>query len=355
MTDYFLVVANQSPAMFLQHKACLLFVISIFLGGAGAWFVSRTPLRIKLMDCPNERSSHSVSVPRGGGFGILLVVILAGLSLKLSVAFLFSAIMVSLVSFYGDFFQLSVKIRLAVQFIAALIFIFPLLPGITSSYGSSTPVISPVFFFLLALVLLIYLVGSMNFYNFMDGINGIAGICGAVGFGLLGAFSFIHSANPSAQPLSIFSICIALACIGFLPFNMPKARVFLGDMGSILLGFVFAGMALTFSGNYFDLICISSFLFPFYADELTTMFIRLKDRENLINPHRRHLYQLLVNEMGIAHWKISTGYGVLQMLVGVTIIQFYSCGAGTVLMALVMFSFFFVAVSTVVRRRVKAV
>jgi Fuc2NAc and GlcNAc transferase len=84
---------------------------------------------------------------------------------------------------------------------------------------------------------------------------------------------------------------MSLSCIGFLPFNVPKAKVFMGDVGSILLGFIFSGMAVYLFNDVLDFICLSSFLFPFYADELTTMIVRLKDGENLTNAHRRHLYQ----------------------------------------------------------------
>ncbi|MBW1792430.1 MAG: UDP-N-acetylmuramyl pentapeptide phosphotransferase, partial [Deltaproteobacteria bacterium] len=98
------------------------------------------------------------------------------------------------------------------------------------------------------------------------------------------------------------AICILLACLGFLPFNMPTAKVFMGDVGSILLGFVFAGMVVYLSKNFMDFICLVAFLFPFYVDELTTMFVRVRDGEKLSKPHRRHLYQLLANEYQIPHW-----------------------------------------------------
>jgi Fuc2NAc and GlcNAc transferase len=117
----------------------------------------------------------------------------------------------------------------------------------------------------------------------MDGINGIAGITGIVAFGLL---AYYASFSGLKAPLDILAICILLACAGFLPFNMPRARVFMGDVGSILLGFVFAGMVVYLSKSVMDFICLSAFLFPFYADELTTMIVRLKNGENLTKPRR---------------------------------------------------------------------
>ena len=82
--------------------------------------------------------------------------------------------------------------------------------------------------------------------------------------------------------------------------------VFMGDIGSILLGSVFVGLIWLAAEGVLDFVCMP--VFPFYVDELTTVFIRLKGGENLTKPHRRHYYQLLANEKGIAHWKVSVGY-----------------------------------------------
>ena len=90
----------------------------------------------------------------------------------------------------------------------------------------------------------------------------------------------------------------------------------MGDTGSILLGFVFASMVTWLSDSLVNFLCLVSFLFLFYADEITSSIIRLKDGENLWTPHRRHLYQILANEYGVAHWKVSLGYGLAQLFVG---------------------------------------
>jgi len=103
----------------------------------------------------------------------------------------------------------------------------------------------------------------------------------------------------------------------------------MGDVGSVILGFVYAGMVVGLSYSLNDFMVLCAFLFPFYADELTTLYVRIKENGRreagawkkmagmLARPHRRHLYQLLANEMGIDHWKVTTGYGVLQILVGI--------------------------------------
>ena len=201
----------------------------------------------------------------------------------------------------------------------------------------STLGFSPFIVIMILLLVFFFMIGTANLYNFMDGINGIAGLSGVIGFGLLGVYTFYRPA-PDAfafqTPLSLLSICIALACLGYLPFNMPRARVFMGDVGSILLGFVFACLVVTLSRNYLEMVCFTALLFPFYADELTTMAVRLQNRENLTRSHRRHLYQLLVNELGIVHWKISTAYGAAQLVVGAGILIAYPYGVKTVLIVL---------------------
>ena len=144
---------------------------------------------------------------------------------------------------------------------------------------------------------------------------------------------------------------MALSCLGFLPFNLPRARVFIGDVGSIVLGGVFAGLVYLSSHTLLDFLCMTSFLFPFYVDELTTMFVRLRDGENLTQPHRRHIYQLLANERQIPHWRISVGYGFFQLLVGVSVLISKTFGIAVVLAVLASWFVLFVLGGYYVRRQ----
>ena len=200
-------------------------------------------------------------------------------------------------------------------------------------------------------LLAIFIVGTANYYNFMDGINGIAAITGLVGFGILGWFVAAEAADPK---IIVMCVCMSLSCLGFLPFNVGKARVFMGDVGSVLLGFVFGGLVVWVSRNFLDFVCVASFLFPFYADELTTLAVRIKDGDELIRPHRKHLYQLLTNEYGIQHWRVSLGYGVFQLIVGVSILLLKSTGSMAVLSILALYFCAFTIVSYFIRRKVKS-
>ncbi|MHB9098063.1 MAG: MraY family glycosyltransferase [Syntrophales bacterium] len=342
---------EQMVGLVARYRIGLLFLGCSALGAAGAWLIAGMAFRERLLDAPNERSSHTIPTPRGGGVGILAAFIMAGLTLRVPTTFLFAAILISAVSFFGDYFRISVKFRLVVQCVSACIFLFPLLPRLTAHYALSNFGYSPFLFFLILPLIFIFLIGTANFYNFMDGINGIAGLSGVIGFGLLG-FATLYRPPPDAfqNALSLLSICVSLACLGYLPFNMPRARVFMGDVGSILLGFVFAGLVVTLSRNYLEMVCFAALLFPFYADELTTMVVRIRDREDLTRSHRRHLYQLLVNEFGIAHGKIAAAYGAAQLAVGSGVLIAYPYGVRVVLIFLTMCFIGFTLLTVQVRK-----
>lgn len=202
---------------------------------------------------------------------------------------------------------------------------------------------------LLSIPLSLFLTGTANFFNFMDGIDGIAGIAGAAGFSLLALHSWVMG---SFEMYGLLCISIALSCTGFLLFNLPRAKVFMGDVGSILLGFLFSGFVVLLSGTFFDFIVIAGFLFPFYFDELTTMLVRLKDGQSLLKPHRRHVYQLLANEMEIPHWKISFAYGAVQLIIGGTLILLRPKGLYFILLSYLIYGAAFTLISILIRKKV---
>jgi len=315
-----------------------LLILCCGLSGVGAWLISEYGERLELLDKPNERSSHRAATPRGGGIGILAGFIVSALFMKVPVFFWLPAVLLSMISFVGDRFHLSPVIRLLFQFAASFIFLLGLWNGHPLSSAG----------YLIIILFSVYIVGTTNYFNFMDGINGIAGITGLVGFGLLAGFA--HGKG-SGSDLEVLSISLSFGCAAFLPFNLPKAKVFMGDVGSILLGFAFAAMVLMLAESLLEFICMSLFLFPFYADEITTELIRLKDGEKLWRPHRRHLYQILANEYGIAHWKVSLGYGLAQLFIGASILYFFKLGLATVLAVSFVYFVVFSVISLRLRKR----
>jgi Fuc2NAc and GlcNAc transferase len=273
---------------------------SVLIGFLGAVVVSRHAEKLCLMDVPCDRSSHSCPTPKGGGAGILAAFVLFSLVGGLSLLAMAAAVVLALVSFRGDSQELTPKFRLLVQFSCAALAVWGVGLGGALGWG-----------WLVVLVpgMLVFVVGTANFYNFMDGINGIAGITGLVGFAGLAWWAF----GVGRGDIGTASLALAGGCAGFLPLNMPRAKVFMGDIGSVLLGFCFGLFAVGLAGSVLDFVVLCSLLFTFYADELCTMLQRLRQGDSFFQAHRKHLYQVLVNELGVAHWKVSVGYGVVQV------------------------------------------
>jgi UDP-N-acetylmuramyl pentapeptide phosphotransferase/UDP-N-acetylglucosamine-1-phosphate transferase len=311
---------------------------ALICGGIGAWMIAYWGDNLGLIDQPNERSSHIIAVPKGGGIGILAAFFFLSVYLRISWVFWLPIVGISIMSFWGDWIDISPKLRLLLQCFAAMIVIVSLTEDGFRYFGVNSSVISPVVLNSLVWgLLVVFVVGTANFFNFMDGINGIAGLTGTIAFSFLALVGWtgVDSSVPS-----VLALGMALACLGFLPLNFPVARVFMGDVGSVLLGTVFACLVVWISKNWVDLFCYAGSILPFYADELSTMLERIIDKESLTTAHRRHLYQVLANEGGLAHWKISMSYGIIQL--GICMILFYANEFGLLAVLIVIICTFFI-------------
>lgn len=321
-----------------MQNVIVVFICGI-IGAVGAWLVQKYGFRLGVVDVPNERSSHDNVIPKGGGIGILAAFVFCAVYLGFSESFWISGFVLALVSFVGDRLDIRPQVRLVVQFGCGLLFMIGLLAM------RDTHLIG----YLLIVPFSVFIVGTANFYNFMDGINGIAGITGVVGFLLLGAYGYSLDVGFLNVVLPVAMAC---SCAGFLPFNIPKAKVFMGDVGSVLLGFVFACLVVMLSSSFMDFICMVAFLFPFYADELTTMAVRIRDGDKLTEAHRKHVYQLLANEFGIDHWKVSLLYGVVQFVIGCVVFVIRRNGIVSVLIFLSVCFLCFILFSVGIRFKI---
>lgn len=279
--------------------AALYFLAGLLLSVPCCIVVPRYLTRAGFLDLPGERSSHARPTPKGGGVGLVLpfvgVAIATGLTPFLWIALLALATL----SFANDLRHISAGLRLVAQFVAALL----ALGGALWLGHASWPVF-------LLLPALFFVVATTNCFNFMDGINGIAGLTALV------AFACLLALGGGADTALFYPILAVMgALVGFLPFNLPRAKLFMGDVGSIFLGFLFALSVCLLAGSWTEFLVLASFLFPFYADEAVTVVERLWRGESLLAPHRRHLYQFMANERGIAHWKVSAAYAVIQVFV----------------------------------------
>ena len=258
-----------------------------------------------IVDKPNHRSAHTEITLRGGGViyffaFILLTVMMISKNiiipnfLNFSIGFL----IISIISFLDDIVDLSSKIRLLFHFISVsflLYFInaFQILPWWSI----------PLLYF--------FIIGVLNAYNFMDGINGMTGLYSLVSLGTL----WYLNNDIINFTIDSFIVYPIIATIVFLFFNFrKKAKCFMGDIGSMGIAFwilTLLGLLIFKSKELKYLL-----LFTVYGIEVVyTIFERLKLKENVFQAHRRHLYQLLVNEKKISHLVVSSFYALIQLII----------------------------------------
>lgn len=312
------------------------FAIGFVLSCLGTWLVAKYGYSMKILDTSNGRSSHVGVVPKGGGIGILWAFIYLCVVLDISKFIWVPAVIVSIISFYGDRKELPVIRRLGFQIACSLC--------LTLSINHCLSFLSV----LLILFYSIFIIGTANIYNFMDGIDGIAGITALVAFLSLAIYLSITG---HINDVTVLSYGISISVVAFLFFNLPTAKVFMGDVGSILLGFIFAGLVVAQSRGVNDFIVMISFLSLFYFDSISTMAVRLVNGETLTKPHRRHLYQLLANEMKIPHWKVSVWYGFFQLLICSGVI-FFRYSPQSIIALLTGGFIIFILVSAIIRKKV---
>jgi len=252
--------------------------------------------RRQMLDVPNERSSHTVPVPRGGGIAVVGTIVAtwaglgaAGLLARAELLVPAVAIGLAIVSWVDDRRGLSPAPRLLAQF-AAVIVTMVALPGGALFQGWLPSGLD-------AIATALLWVWFINLFNFMDGIDGIAGSEAAViGLGLMlvastgGAFD-LGIALPAAA--------IVLAALGFLVWNWAPARIILGDVGSVPLGFLLGYLLreLALRGLW-----KAALILPLYflADATVTLLRRLARGERVWRPHRQHFYQRAV-QRGLGH------------------------------------------------------
>lgn len=254
--------------------------------------------RFNISDKPNSRSSHSKITIRGGGIifpvGAFIWFFWSGFQYPL---FFLGLAIISLISFLDDILQLSNRIRLLIQ-LGAVVMMFSELGLQLLPWWSWV-------------VLLILAAGILNAYNFMDGINGItSGYSLAVlsGLWLVNNFQEKFIANEF-----IYFTIISVAVFSFFNFRR-RAICFAGDVGSISLAFIvifMLALLIQQTGNPIYIL----FLSVYGADSILTILYRLRNNENIFEAHRKHIYQLMANELKISHLVIATIYSVLQLII----------------------------------------
>jgi UDP-N-acetylmuramyl pentapeptide phosphotransferase/UDP-N-acetylglucosamine-1-phosphate transferase len=249
------------------------------------------------VDAPNARSLHSRPTPRIGGVVLIAVALIPGCLFGLyPTRILLLAGALSLFSFLDDRVGLPVRVRLPFHFLASAAFLFPF-------FESDPVVIAELGFALFALVWMI------NLFNFMDGSDGLAGGMTAFGFLSYSAASWMSG----DATLAAGCAAVAGSAIGFLVLNFHPAKVFLGDAGSIAIGFLAGSIGIWGIANSLWPAWYPPLVFaPFILDATFTLFIRAARGERLSQAHREHLYQRMILA-GVNHRRTALAYYAIML------------------------------------------
>ncbi|HEX9809744.1 MAG TPA: hypothetical protein VGC25_09085 [Alphaproteobacteria bacterium] len=275
-----------------------------------AWIATRwvtaALTRAAVLDRPNPRSSHGAPTPRGGGIAVLAVALpfmagIYGLHDPANIeafAVVVAAAALGALSWLDDLRGLPAALRLAAHAVAAAA-VLALMPGTLLVFQGALPVALD-----RAAAALVW-VWFVNLYNFMDGIDGIAGVeTASIGAGLFAvALAVGGTVGPAAVALALAALVVAAAAIGFLALNWHPARVFLGDVGSIPLGFVLGWFLLTVAAwGYWA----AALILPGYylADATITVARRACRGEPVWRAHAEHFYQRAVRR-GLGHGRVA--------------------------------------------------
>jgi UDP-N-acetylmuramyl pentapeptide phosphotransferase/UDP-N-acetylglucosamine-1-phosphate transferase len=269
---------------------------TLAIAAVATYWLSRHDAWLLVLDHPNERSLHTHATPRTGGIAILLACILGGAFFGLYIpgdtgkfAWLGTAtLLLAATSFIDDRRGLAAVHRLLIHLIVAAMLFY----GGFVLQTVSLPGLMPTLPIAVAVpITVLYIAWMVNLYNFMDGMDGFAGGMTLFGFGtyaILGALA----GNPLFAALNLV---VAAAAMGFLCFNFPPARIFMGDTGSSSLGLFAAAFSIWASQERIFPLWIALLVFsPFIVDATVTLFRRAFAGERIWQPHKTHYYQRLV-------------------------------------------------------------
>lgn len=274
-----------------------LLLLTFVLAAVLCWRFSSPNSLFHVLDHPGERSLHHQATPRSGGVAIVIAIVLGwgaavgigGLSWNEMLAWLSGGIvLLAIVGGIDDRLDLSPLMRLMVQMLAAFFLLAAglipeqlRLPGV----GIALPC------YLALPLTVLYVLWMTNLYNFMDGMDGFAGGMSVIGFLLLAWLGW----QAGSADFVLAAVIVAAACGGFLIFNFPPARIFMGDAGAPVLGFLAAALSLWADRDGLLPLWASMLIFsPFIVDASVTLLRRLLAGKKVWLAHREHIYQRLV-------------------------------------------------------------
>jgi glycosyltransferase WbpL len=293
----------------------ILFIIIVCISAGLTGLIRYYSIEKNLYDIPNQRSSHEIPKPKGGGISIVLIVIGSiillllskKINLDISISLLVGLTIVSITALIDDLFNLSALIRAVFYVIASFISLY-LIDGLTvlsiNNYSFNIGSLG-------LLLGVIFIVWLTNLYNFMDGTDSFAGIqtiCVAI---FMGSILFLSS----NLYLGVVFFCLIAATVGFLYWNWPPAKIFMGDVGSCSIGFLFGLMSIYTEQK--ETISITVWLIalaPFISDATFTLLKRILNGEKWYKAHNTHAYQRLY-QRGISHRNLAIGLLFINIVI----------------------------------------
>lgn len=285
--------------------------------------------RRRLIDEPGARRSHAEPTPRGGGIGIVIAVLacaclpvaIASRVAPAPTALVIAVILVAAVGWIDDHRGLSARWRFLAHCVAAAILLSPLMLAL-SQIADSFPGMAPFAWVILAVALLAT-VWSINLHNFMDGTDGILAVQAIFVFVALAILCARAGSTTHAGEIAVF----AAATAGFLPFNFPRARIFMGDVGSGVLGLLIA-VAVLWQMQVRQIALASGLVLcsAFVIDASCTLVSRMLRGRRWYSAHREHLYQWLAR-CGGSHARVVAWYLAWNLLIVVPVVAWINRGS----------------------------
>jgi UDP-N-acetylmuramyl pentapeptide phosphotransferase/UDP-N-acetylglucosamine-1-phosphate transferase len=281
------------------------YILLLFVLFAIELLYFRLANHFNIIDKPNERSSHSNITLRGGGVIFYIGILLYFVFGKFQYPWFFTGLtIISMVSFADDIHPQSSKLRLSVHFTAMAMMFYQW--GLYSQHWYFT------------IIAIVVCTGILNAYNFMDGINGITGAYSMV---VIGALWYINTFQfQFVYNNLIYMILLTLVVFNFFNFR-NKAKCFAGDVGAISIAFIIIfllGLLIIKTGDFSYIVLLS----VYGVDSVLTILHRILLKENIFEPHRKHAFQLMANELKIPHVIVSLIYGLLQLIIIVGFLLF---------------------------------
>jgi UDP-GlcNAc:undecaprenyl-phosphate/decaprenyl-phosphate GlcNAc-1-phosphate transferase len=272
-------------------------ILALFLTAA-EWLYMRLAVRLSIVDKPNARSAHQQVTIRGGGIVFGLAALVGYVYQGSREPFLLlGLLLIAGISFADDVLSLSNRLRMGIQFLSSAL-IFQQL-GLWQAYGP------------LALIGLVITVGVLNAYNFMDGINGITAF---YSFVTLASLLIVNQFVVAFTDGTLLG-CSLVATVVFAFFNArPKALCFAGDVGSVTMAFIVVFYLLKliqYTGTFTYLL----FLTVYGLDTVLTIIQRIRQKEDIFQAHKAHLFQVLVHRQKWPHLRVSTLFAGIQAVI----------------------------------------